>query len=266
MKKPRPDDSPEEELSLRVRRAAAELLKAMSPCKEFGMDEQILLREVHEEILPLMIGWALNGSQGSCVDIVDIAFKTTDFLNWVVLNDEGPTANLRLLASQYQSQWPILMAPGDSKLAEMIHTKLGMRAIRSSLATPMNRILRKLLIELQHSIALASWTRQYPKSATLERCLLQNRPDLDSEQRSKLLGLLTSMIESDLPPFSKESAKAWVEHVVEYILIIDPTLEKTPEFHGVLSNKRVPWRMTPASERRSNLNKYVNKYLPRLAV
>ena len=135
MKKPRPDNSSQEELSLCVRRAAAELLKAMSACKEFGIDEQILLRKVQEKVLPLMIGWALQGSQGSCVDVVDTAVKTTDFLNWVVLNDEGPTANLRLLASQYPSQWPILMAPGDSKLAEMIHTKLGMRAIRSSLAT-----------------------------------------------------------------------------------------------------------------------------------
>lgn len=257
--------------ALRLRAAASELMDALRSCRVLEYPDVILLRNVASELVPMLTSEATQGCHQCVGALAQMAITITGFLDSVALNDGENSPSLEILRrlAKHTKRIPVLTKPGDEPYTKKIHERLGFEEVsargrgRASLGTPLNRALARLMRDFEQLVLLALLVRQHSNIQPLEECLRERRPDLDERQRTELKLLLETVV--DYPPFSEESAYKWVRPLVDYILIIDPTLEKTPEFQKVLKNKAVPGRKTTEAEIRSNLYKYVSEYLPKLA-
>jgi hypothetical protein len=203
----------------------------------------------------------------------------TKFLDHIVLNAPENDDRLRILRNMAKDEpfWPTMVRPGDRRFSDKKVEKLGVGTssdIRrlakdakqpASFATGRNRLAFRLLELLINRANVISTT--IGDEIAVQHINIMLPEAQQGERAQKLLPILREINQAGSPPLTTETVSRWNKWITEFVLIIDPNLERYPELRQIISEsyKSAKYAKSPAARNRSRLNAFFGPALRSLA-
>jgi hypothetical protein len=208
---------------------------------------------------------------GLIVELAELNILLTKTLDELLLNAPADDPIIEALhkRAEREPSWPTLVRPGDEKFTRTKLAKLGVgnripgrlgrvKAKRPpSLATASNRQALWFYKQLERS-ALGATDRtpsEVRSAIAIVSLSLALGLNISKSQYERLLEILR-----DFKPLSKETLSWWNHALTEFVLIVDPTLERFPQVRSA-SAKGIKYTQTDEARFRSELEKF---FLPAL--
>jgi hypothetical protein len=242
-------------------------------------NRDMALRSASGVIWALLQTMQFPRDQALLAELARLARQLTGLLDHIVLNAEPKDKGLQALRGLAENEvvWPTLLRPGDEKLTATIIEKLSIgskapigslrgRKRPPSLATGRNRLALRLVSRIQNLVYAALQIEKgdiVMESSEGEACTNFRimAAEVPETEHTRLLKLLR---EAKAHPFSKKNLKPWNRLVVDFVLIIDPELERFPELKRIKSAKGGKYVVSPRAKYRSELSKFFHPALENL--
>jgi hypothetical protein len=237
---------------------AAFAVAAMNVATAIAHGKQLRTRDMLLRSTDLLIGLLLRSMEYPrdtelLEHLLTLAAYLTGYIDHIVLNAKQGDERLQLLCKLAENKffWPTLVRPGDNKLTNHILDRLGVgsraplgalpKGVKRppSLATPRNHLALRLVKRISNlAFAALSINRNgVIVEAKEEEILLFLRtmvPEAPDEKHTELVELLR---EAKAHPFCRDNLTLWNRLLSQFVLIIDPNLERLPELKQVRSAK-----------------------------
>jgi hypothetical protein len=275
----RPKMPPLDERTADFVTAAFNLLNAMMQGEALN-SRSMILRGASSVILNLLQTDQYPPDQEQMRQLARLNLQLTRFLDHVVLSGEPDDQSLSALqeVAKKEPAWPTLVRPGDEKFTASKLEKLSVGAQARvgslprnakhppSLATDRNRLALSLVRRIENR---AEAILQVKRNGVVLKCTDQEarnhlrivEPTVPEKEHTLFLKLLRKARDY---PFSVENLTTWNRLLTEFILIIDPKLERFPELKQIKSSKGKEHLKTEKSRLRSLLEKFFHPALQNL--